>query len=99
MDIQNTETLLLLATLIFAVGVIGLIALGRSNKRSVSVKNGSGAFIAGDGNTVSVQIKQGENSTPATPVWKRVVAVISFLAAVAGPIIAALAYWFPKAGG
>jgi len=99
MDIQNAHVMLFFAALLFVIGLIGLFALSRSNKRTVCVKNSQGAFIAGDGNKdVSVHITQTQNDTTSTSVWRKIAAFTAWVAALAGPIIAALAYWFPRAG-
>ena len=99
MDIQNTHVTLLLAGLLFVIGLIGLFILSRSNKRTVCVKNSQGAFIAGDGNSdISAHITQPQNDTTGTPVWRKVAAVAAWLATLAGSLIAALAYWFPRTG-
>ncbi len=99
MDIQNTHLALFLAGLLFVIGLIGLFILSRSNKRTVCVKNSQGAFIAGDGNSdVSVHITQPQNDMTNTPAWRKIAAVVAWLATLAGPLIAALAYWFPRAG-
>jgi len=98
MDIQNAYVIVLFAALLFVIGLIGLFALSRSNKRTVCAKNSQGAFIAGDGNkNVSVHITQTQNDTTSTPVWRKIAVFAAWVAALAGPIIAALAYWFPRA--
>lgn len=99
MDTQNANAILFLAALLFVAGLIGLFALTRSDKRAVVVKNSNGAFIAGDGNrNVSVNINQTQDGTTTTPVWRKIAAFVAWLAALAGPVIAALAYWFPRTG-
>jgi len=99
MDIQNAHALLLFAALLFVIGVISLFALSRPNKRTVCAKNSQGAFIAGDDNKdVSVHITPTQNDTTSTPVWRKIAAFAAWVAALAGPIIAALAYWFPRSG-
>lgn len=99
MDIQNTYVTVSLAALLFVIGLIGLFALSLSNKRTVCVKNSQGTFIAGDGNSdVSAHIMQPQNDTTSTPAWRKIATVVAWLAALAGPLIAALAYWFPRAG-
>ncbi len=98
MEIQNT-TIIVIAILIFLLGLLALFALRRSNQRSLRVENGNGVFIAGDGNrNISAQLNQTQPKTEATPLWKKVATVIAWLATLAGPVIAALAYWFPRAG-
>ena len=99
MDIQNAHVIVLFAALLFVIGLIGLFALSRSNKRTVCAKNSQGAFIAGDGNKhVSVHITPTQNDTTSTPVWRKIAAFAAWVAALVGPIIAVLAYWFPRAG-
>lgn len=99
MDIQNTNAILLFAALLFVVGLIVLFALNRSHKRTVHVKNSIGTFIAGDRNSgISTQVNQTQSDTTTTPVWRKAATVIAWLAALAGPVIAALAYWFPRGG-
>ncbi|MCF6283267.1 MAG: hypothetical protein L3J28_13880 [Candidatus Polarisedimenticolaceae bacterium] len=98
MEIQNT-TIIVIAILIFLLGLLALFALRRSNQRSLRVENGNGVFIAGDGNrNISAQVSQTQPETEVTPLWKKIASVIAWLAALAGPIIAALAYWLPRAG-
>lgn len=77
-----------------------LLFLHQSSQRSLRVKNSSGVFIAGDNNqNISAQVNQTQpNKTEATPLWKKVATVMAWLAALVGPVIAALAYWSPRGG-
>ena len=98
MDIQNAYVILLLAALLFVGGLIGLFILKRSNSREVCAKNSQGAFIAGDGNEkIYVHIHHTPDNTP-TPAWRKVAALLAWLATLAGTVIAALAYWLPRGG-
>jgi len=98
MDIQNAYVILLLAALLFVGGLIGLFILKRSSSREVCAKNSQGAFIAGDGNeNISVQIHHTPDNTP-TPAWRKVAALLAWLATLAGTVIAALTYWLPRGG-
>ena len=57
-----------------------------------------GAFIAGDRNkNISVHINHTPDNTP-TPAWRKVAALLAWLATLAGTVIAALAYWLPRGG-
>ncbi len=97
MDIQHTDTAFLIAALLFVVGLVILIALNRSHKRTVRVKNGAGIFIAGDGNSgISNQTNSTSSDTHAMPWWQKIVTILACLATLAGVLIAGLAYWFPR---
>ena len=99
MELQNTTTVLI-ATLLFVCGLLALFALRRSKGRGLRVKDGNGVFIAGDGNrNISAQVNRSQPEAPATPLWKKIAAAIAWLATLAGPLITALAYWFPRGGG
>lgn len=98
MDTQN-NTIIIIAILLFVLGVLALFFLRQSNQRSLRVKNSSGVFIAGDNNqNISAQVNQAQPETETTPWWKKVANVMAWLATIAGPMIAAFAYWFPRGG-
>ncbi len=99
MDFHNTGHFLIGAALFFG-GFLALCALRLGSRRSLHVKNSNGVFIAGDHNkNISAQISAEPASAAATPLWRRAAAFLAWLATLAGPVIAALAYWLPNSGG
>ncbi len=94
---------LILAAVLFTVGVVSLFLLRRSNKRNVHVQQNSGIIITGDSardvtNTVSLDA-QPPPAHPTVSGWRKVADFLAWLAALSGTIIAALAYWAPRGGG
>ena len=94
---------LIIGGILFLLGLISLFALASKNKKTnnkMNVKNSSGIFISGNDNqNISANITQ----TPATetvtkPIWHKLMTALAWIAAIAGPIIAALSYWYPPSG-
>ncbi len=84
---------------LFCLGLIVLLTTHHSSRRQVKARDTSGVFIAGDGNTnISATVSNPPAAVTPQPAWKRLTQVLAWLAALAGPVIAALAYWLPRGG-